>query len=257
MEMNISCEICHKVCKGQITGGHLKTHGINTKEYEAIYGSAKHPSFLENQRIIGKKGSGGNIHAVLAAKEKSRVCETAYYTNPSRCGYCSHEIPYSKRRNAYCSQSCAAKVNNSTREKQGLCLNCGTAIAKFRSFCGKKCEVNSKKNNLIDSWLSGSFRGGSDVKLATAIRLYLIEQANHACTLCGWDKINPKTGNCPLHIDHVNGDCTDHRPKNLRVICPNCHSLTETYGALNRDNKGRTVRRKERIANGLSHDQSR
>lgn len=35
----------------------------------------------------------------------------------------------------------------------------------------------------------------------------------------------------------------------LAAFFPNCHSLTETYGALNRDNKGRTVRRRERMNN--------
>lgn len=32
-----------------------------------------------------------------------------------------------------------------------------------------------------------------------------------------------------LHLDHVNGDRTDHRIQNLRLLCPNCHSQTDTY----------------------------
>lgn len=32
-----------------------------------------------------------------------------------------------------------------------------------------------------------------------------------------------------LQLDHVNGDSNDHRLSNLRILCPNCHSQTETY----------------------------
>lgn len=32
-----------------------------------------------------------------------------------------------------------------------------------------------------------------------------------------------------LHLDHINGDSTDHRLENLRILCPNCHSQTPTY----------------------------
>ncbi len=32
-----------------------------------------------------------------------------------------------------------------------------------------------------------------------------------------------------LELDHVNGERTDNRIENLRILCPNCHSLTPTY----------------------------
>ena len=33
-----------------------------------------------------------------------------------------------------------------------------------------------------------------------------------------------------LQLDHINGDNTDDRLKNLRLLCPNCHSQTNTWG---------------------------
>lgn len=52
-------------------------------------------------------------------------------------------------------------------------------------------------------------------------------------------------------LDHVNGDPTDNRRENLRLICPNCDSQLPTYKSRNRG-RGRHFRR-ERYARGQSY----
>ena len=48
------------------------------------------------------------------------------------------------------------------------------------------------------------------------------------CEHCGWAE-KASGGYIPLELDHINGDRHDNRIENLRVLCPNCHSLTPTY----------------------------
>lgn len=52
------------------------------------------------------------------------------------------------------------------------------------------------------------------------------------CSVC---KIKPIWNDKPLvlQLDHINGDHNDNRVENLRLICPNCHSQTDTYTGRN------------------------
>lgn len=50
---------------------------------------------------------------------------------------------------------------------------------------------------------------------------------SYACALCGTSQWMGKP--LVLHLDHINGVHNDNRYVNLRLLCPNCHSQTDTY----------------------------
>lgn len=53
------------------------------------------------------------------------------------------------------------------------------------------------------------------------------------CEECGWAE-KSHDGRVPLELDHINGDRHDNRLENLRILCPNCHSLKPTHRGKNR-----------------------
>ena len=79
---------------------------------------------------------------------------------------------------------------------------------------------------------------------------YLIKLHGAKCMECGWDKINPYTNKVPIELKHIDGNSENNELSNLKLLCPNCHSLTPTYKALNKGN-GRH-KRMERYKEGKS-----
>lgn len=64
-------------------------------------------------------------------------------------------------------------------------------------------------------------------------RLFSEKIKKQKCELCGWAKVS-LDGRIPLELDHSNGDHTDNRISNLRILCPNCHSLQSTHRGRNK-----------------------
>lgn len=183
-----------------------------------------------------------------------------YLNNPRYCKCCNKLLPFEKRNNVFCDSSCAAKYNNThrkiTKEKiaEFNCIKCGKTFLcnvhtpKSFRICpdceGQKTSkrIRRPKNDyekILLEWLRGEdVKVCSDNgKLYNGFRREFIKYKGGKCEKCGWDEINPVTGNHPLQIHHIDGNCYNNSPNNLQLLCPNCHSLTDNYCRLNKNCK--------------------
>lgn len=91
----------------------------------------------------------------------------------------------------------------------------------------------SKSSNTKKSWRQILKSGHTGYRRsAHQLRRALIESGVPCTCKCGL-KNKWRGHRLVLRIDHVNGDWSDNRRSNLRFMCPNCHSQTDTFGNSN------------------------
>ena len=182
-----------------------------------------------------------------------KLNKMGYYVIPKnsytqkKCLSCNETFDSLKSDNRkFCSQSCSVTFNNKKRKNVKTCVNCGDVIEnKGKKFCKLECFFEyqqSKQFELIEE--------GELTLYSRNYKKYLIHKHGEKCMECGWCEVNKHTGRDPIELEHNDGNSENNELSNLKLLCPNCNSLTPTYNGANRGN-GRHYRR-ERYQEGKS-----
>ena len=114
------------------------------------------------------------------------------------------------------------------------CLQCNTEFTRkyytktTPKFCSNRCQHDHRMVQSRDA-----FDRGEVLYFETHKRI-LTERFGYQCSTCGISDWHGQT--LVLQVDHIDGDPGNNKGENLRLMCPNCHSLTPTYKGGNKNN---------------------
>lgn len=192
----------------------------------------------------------GSEKLILSNIKKRQLRIKLYNDSPKKCKKCKKIIPYEKRMNDYCNSSCFASMNNigicrnknyydKLRKPKPIKKGVRKKVIKICKLCGKEnlcretsdgfCNYNHarlyKTKHMIDS-------GEANHSNKHSVRSYLIYLHNGKCEQCN----NNEWFGCKLSLEmhHIDGDVDNMKLENLKLLCPNCHSITDNYKSKNK-----------------------
>lgn len=102
-------------------------------------------------------------------------------------------------------------------------------------------DVLSNRNPNIESqketWKEKLFEEDwNELSYERKRRRLLIEQ-DYKCNKCGLDEWLDNL--IKLEFEHIDGDTNNNERENCEALCPNCHSMTDTWRGHNKTNTGK------------------
>ena len=119
---------------------------------------------------------------------------------------------------------------------------CGKAARRNAAkYCSLQCHFSHRYQIRVALLIGGDYPATNTTGSGRFVQKFLRQHYGDRCSRCGWNEVHPVTGRVPLEVEHMDGNWQNTRLENLALLCPNCHSLTPTFRALNKG-KGRALR---------------
>lgn len=129
------------------------------------------------------------------------------------------------------------KPHNAGTLKTKCCENCNEDFIStyiLSKYCSKNCEVEFKTSEKYKHYLENQDEYCDIGKGLKFIKRHILKEQNNCCDIC---KNENKWNNKPIIfiLDHIDGDASNNKRENLRLVCPNCDSQLDTYKSKNKN----------------------
>lgn len=129
----------------------------------------------------------------------------------------------------------------STTIYKHTCEQCGNVFEshqKHSRFCSNECAQKYKHIQSYKDFLENTEKYCRGNYTPKRFKDFFLLEQNGVCAICG----NPPE-HCgkPLVfvLDHIDGDASNNKRENLRLICPNCDSQLDTFKSKNKNSTRR------------------
>lgn len=124
------------------------------------------------------------------------------------------------------------------------CLNCD--VFTKNKFCSNFCSSSYKHKEAYNEFLTNSDKYCKGNYTPKNFKDFFLDEQDNKCKICGIDSIWMGKS-LVFIIDHIDGDASNNKRENIRMICPNCDSQTETFKSKNKNSKRRNYWREKII----------
>ena len=119
------------------------------------------------------------------------------------------------------------------------CLNCNKEINRnTRKFCSSECSQEYRHKEAYKKFLTGSEEYSNGGYTPKNFKKEFLREQNNVCAICGCGQTH---NGLPLVfvLDHIDGNASNNKRENLRMICPNCDSQLPTFKSKNKNSTRR------------------
>lgn len=132
------------------------------------------------------------------------------------------------------------KPSNYNTGKEIICINCGEKCDIYsKKYCSTRCQQEYQSNEKYKDFLLNNEKYCRENYDPGHFKWRFLEEQDHKCDIC---KIEPIWNDTQLVfvMDHIDGDASNNKRDNLRLVCPNCDSQLPTFKSRNKNSARKT-----------------